>query len=74
LNPEVVESLFGFIDFDTFKKNILLSKNFLDENYDKKNRTEIEKISDISDNEAMFYELIKEDVNDTKLGWYKSLE
>jgi hypothetical protein len=74
LNPEVVESLFAFIDFDTFKKNILSSKNFFDESYDKTNKTEIEKIADIGENEAMFYELIKEDVNDPKYGWYKSLE
>ena len=74
MNPEVVESLFGFIDFDTFKRNILLSKNFLNEDYDKKNRTEVGKMSDITENEAMFYELIKEDVNDAKHGWYKSLE
>ena len=27
INPEVVDSLFGFIDFEQFKKSILLSKN-----------------------------------------------
>ena len=33
INPEVVNTLFSFIDFEAFKKSILLSKNFLDENY-----------------------------------------
>jgi hypothetical protein len=74
LNPEAVDTLFSFVDFDAFKKNILLSKNFLDENYDKKNRTELEVVSDINQNEALFKELISEDVNDPKYGWYKSLE
>jgi hypothetical protein len=74
LNPEVVDSLFAFIDFEKFKKNILMSKNFLDENYDRGNRTDLEKVSDISQNEALFNQLIKEDVNDPKYGWYKSLE
>ena len=58
LNPEAVDTLFSFVDFDSFKKNILLSKNFLDENYDKKNRTELEVVSDINQNEALFKELI----------------
>ena len=74
LNPEAVDTLFSFVNFDSFKKNILLSKNFLDENYDKKNRTELEVVSDINQNEALFKELISEDVNDPKYGWYKSLE
>jgi len=52
----------------------LLSKNFLNENYDKANRTDIEKIADLSENEKMFHELISQDVNDPQHGWYKSLE
>jgi hypothetical protein len=58
LNPEAVETLFSFVDFEKFKKNIMLSKNFLDENYDKKNRTELEKVSDINENESLFKELL----------------
>jgi hypothetical protein len=74
LNPEVMDTLFSFIDFEKFKKNILISKNFLNENYSKEDRTELEKVSDISENEALFNKLIMEDVNDPKHGWYKSLE
>lgn len=69
-----MDTLFSFVDFDTFKKNILMSKNFLDETFDTKNRTELETVSDINQNEALFNELIKEDVNDPANGWYKSLE
>ena len=39
INPEVVDTLFGFIDFEKFKKAILLQKNFLDENYNRAERT-----------------------------------
>ena len=39
INPEVVESLFDFIDFEKFKKSILLSKNMTDENFKKGDRT-----------------------------------
>ena len=41
VNPEVVETLFGFIDFEKFKKAILLTKNMSDENYKKNERTEM---------------------------------
>ena len=39
INPEVVDTLFGFIDFEKFKKSILLHKNALDENYNRSERT-----------------------------------
>jgi ADP-ribosylation factor 2-binding protein len=39
INPEVVDTLFGFIDFEKFKKSILLHKNALDENYNRAERT-----------------------------------
>lgn len=41
VNPEVVETLFGFIDFEKFKKAILLSKNMSDQNFKKNERTEM---------------------------------
>jgi len=44
INPEVVDTLFSFIDFAAFKKSILTVKNFTNENYDKANRADIEKI------------------------------
>lgn len=40
INPSVVETLYGFIDFQWFKKSILLSKNYSNENY-KKNKVEL---------------------------------
>ena len=42
INPEVVESLFDFIDFEKFKKSILLSKNMTDENFKKGDRTAVD--------------------------------
>jgi len=33
INPEVVNTLFAFLDFDKFKKAILLFKNLANENY-----------------------------------------
>lgn len=71
INPEVVDSLFAFIDFDKFKKNILEFKSMENKNYDAPKGT-FDKIDDISENEKMFHALLKEDVNSN--GWYKSLE
>lgn len=42
INPEVVETLFGFIDFESFKKGILLAKNFENENFEKDMRTKVD--------------------------------
>jgi hypothetical protein len=39
VNPQVVDSLFGFIDFEKFKNSILLSKNKDNENFKKSERT-----------------------------------
>jgi hypothetical protein len=33
VNPEVVDNLFSFLDFDKFKKQMLLAKNIGNENY-----------------------------------------
>ena len=65
--------LFGFIDFNQFKKSILEAKKFRNEAYDQ-GVGELEKIADISENEAMFNTLIQEDPNDKSTGWYKTLE
>jgi len=34
INPEVVDTLFGFIDFEEFKKAMLNSKNAINEKYE----------------------------------------
>lgn len=73
INPEVVDSLFDFIDYEQFKKSMLEAKKFRNEAYDS-GTGELEKIADLSENEAMFNELIKEDPNDKANGWYKTLE
>ena len=65
--------LFGFIDFDQFKKSILEAKKFRNEAYDS-GVGDLEKIVDVSDNEVMFNLLIKEDPDDNATGWYKTLE
>ena len=76
INPEVVNTLFSFIDFEAFKKSILLSKNFLDENYgDKQDRTQIDGSMVETDMDLKYFEgLLSEDINDPKLGWHKSLQ
>ena len=71
LNPEVVDSLFAFIDFDKFKKNILEFKSMETKNMDLPKGAN-DKIDDFEENEKMFHTLLKEDVNSN--GWYKSLE
>ena len=55
VNPEVVDTLFGFIDFEKFKKAILLTKNMSDENYKKNERTEmVIEQSSFNDNQKAF--------------------
>jgi len=48
LNPEAMDTLWSFVDFETFKKNNLMAKNFLNQDFDKNNRTELEAVSDIN--------------------------
>jgi len=74
VNPEVVDTLFGFIDYNKFKKAILLHKFSLDENYDRSARTEIDAPPAVPQNEKFFMDMAAEDVNDPKSGWRKSLE
>jgi hypothetical protein len=33
INPEVVDNLYGFIDFEKFKQNMLLAKNLDNEEF-----------------------------------------
>lgn len=75
-NKDGFDTLFGFIDFDKFKANILRYKA----DHKKVNEEEGSTASD-SDNaslghqdENIFWELIKEDIDDKKFGWKKSLE
>lgn len=74
INPEVVDTLFSFIDFEAFKKSILMSKNFHDENFQKNERTQIEGQLVKEDMDLKYFESLQaEDVSDPKLGWHQSL-
>ena len=71
-NSGAVDVLFGFVDFDKFKKNILRHKQDMalmstDAGNDN------EKIVTLQSHD-IFWDLIKEDLNDKKLKWKKNLE
>lgn len=70
----MVETLFGFLDFEVFKKGILLSKNFLDEDYEKDERTQIDQPMTDTINLDFLKQLLSENINDPSLGWRKILE
>lgn len=72
----MVETLFGFLDFEAFKKGILLSKpkNFLDEDYEKDERTQIDQPMTDTINLDFLKQLLSENINDPSLGWRKILE
>ena len=57
LNPEVVDSLFAFIDFDKFKKNILEFKSMETKNMDLPKGVN-DKIDSFEDNEKLFHTLL----------------
>ena len=57
LNPEVVDSLFAFIDFDKFKKNILEFKSMETKNMDLPKGAN-DKIDSFEDNEKLFHTLL----------------
>lgn len=71
-NPSAVDVLFGFIDFDKFKKNILRHKKDM-EMMNADAGLNNEKTVTLQDHDV-FWELIKEDLADPKLKWKKSLE
>ena len=74
LNPEVVDQLFGFIDFEEFKKSILLSKNMDDENFKKDDRTAAEGVkSTFEEDKAFFMKVLEEDLKDSSLGWRQAI-
>lgn len=77
INPEVVDSLFGFIDFEQFKKSILLSKNVDNEDYKKgadKTNAALFGLGSLSENEAFMKNIIlNEDLNDPNLGWRQAM-
>ena len=65
INPEVVDSLFDFIDFEKFKKSILLSKNMTDENFKKGDRTAADLASNSHEAEVEFFKkLMQEELTD----------
>jgi hypothetical protein len=75
INPEVVDTLFGFIDFEQFKKAMINSKNAINEKYEEStNSTSSIDDDKTPENEQMFYDLVKEDVNDPQYGWRLALE
>jgi len=74
VNPEVVDSLFGFIDFEKFKKSILLSKNMDNENFKKADRTDVNfEASPLEKTNAFMKSLVDEDINDPALGWRQAM-
>ena len=61
INPEVVDSLFDFIDFEKFKKSILLSKHMTDENFKKADRTAADMESNSKEAEVAFFKSLMEE-------------
>ena len=69
INPEVVDNLFGFIEFEKFKKSMLMAKNIDNEEYKKSERTEImEKSANFNENKLFFEGVIKEELSQN--GWF----
>ena len=69
-NEEVVDTLFGFVDFNRFKQQMLQFKAGCVDLDPKK----YEAYADYSKKgEEYFYSLLTEDVNNKKLGWNKKL-
>jgi len=74
INPEVVDNLFGFLDFDKFKKAMLSFKNQGNEDYAKDEYSTDDSDQKVDQTEDLWNEFIAEDVNDPSTGWRKSLE
>jgi hypothetical protein len=76
MNRDAVDILFGFLDFDKFKKNILSYKDSIRSDQ----TTPTQSTEDSSDGETSgnsvlkLFDLLKEDPNDKAFGWKKSLE
>ena len=71
VNLEAVDSLFGFIDFEKFKRSILLSKHKDNENFKKYERTDadLDKKNNIEETKKFMQNLLEEDLDDPELGW-----
>jgi len=69
INSDAVETLFGFIDFSKFKKQMLEVKagEITVKQYDAD-----QAIGQYD--ESFFWSLLKEDVNDKSLGWQKKMD
>ena len=70
VNLEAVDSLFGFIDFEKFKRSILLSKHKDNENFKKYERTGVDFVNaSIEETKKFMKNLLEEDLDDPELGW-----
>ena len=75
INPEVVDTLFGFIDFEQFKKAMLNAKHLMDEKYaESTNSSSSVDDEKTPETEQMWNQLVKEDLKDPQLGWRLALE
>ena len=71
INPTVVDSLFDFIDFEKFKKSILISKNMLNEGYQKGEKTAVDQAMASAEVEkAAFKGYMQEELSSP---WYQAL-
>jgi len=73
IHIDVVDNLFAFIDFDKFKKQMLLAKNTVNENFSTAEDIKVTGDAEEQD-DALFHKLFAEDVEDPSLGWRKTLQ